>query len=103
MIDVSVLWSNGENAALDQEYYLNKHIPMLRELLGDKLKKVEVHRGVGGLTPGSEPPYLVMTHLQFESLDDFQAGFAEHGRQIQADEANFTNIPVQVQISEVVG
>lgn len=26
MIDVSVLWSNGENAALDQEYYLNKQI-----------------------------------------------------------------------------
>lgn len=102
MINVSVLWSNGENANLDQEYYLNKHIPMLRELLGDRLKKVEVHRGLGGLAPGSPPPYLVMTHLQFESLADFQEGFAEHGAQIQGDEPNFTNIPVQVQISEII-
>lgn len=102
MIDVTVLWANGENARLDQEYYLQKHIPMLRELLGDKLKKVEVERGLGGLEPNSPAPYLVMTHLVFDSLDDFQQGFAAHGDQIQADTPNFTNIPVQVQISEVV-
>lgn len=102
MIDVTVLWSNGAKAHLDQEYYLGKHIPMLRELLGDKLKKVEVQRGLGGLEPNSPPPYLFMTHLVFDSLEDFQEGFAAHGGQIEGDTPNFTDIPVQVQISEVV-
>jgi hypothetical protein len=61
MIDVTIMWSNAVDATFDHDYYLQKHIPMLGELLGDKLKKVEVASGIGGLEPGAPPPYVAIT------------------------------------------
>ncbi len=102
MISVTVMWRNGEDAAFDHDYYLGTHIPMLRELLGERLKGIQVDRGLGGLEPGAPPPYVAITRLQFDSMDDFQAAFGPHVATITGDEPNFTNIEVQVQISEVV-
>jgi uncharacterized protein (TIGR02118 family) len=102
MIDVTVMWSNADDATFDHDYYLQKHIPMLGELLGDNLKRVEVARGIGGLAPGAPPPYVAITHLYFDSVDAFQTAFGPHVEKITADEPNFTNIPIKVQISEVV-
>ena len=38
MIKVSVMYPNSEGAIFDIEYYCNKHIPRVEELLGDALK-----------------------------------------------------------------
>ena len=102
MIDVTIMWSNADDATFDHDYYLQKHIPMLGELLGDKLKRVEVVRGIGGLEPVAPPPYVAIAHLYFDSVDAFQTAFGPHVEKITGDERNFTNIPVKVQISEVV-
>lgn len=102
MISVSIMWPNGENASFDHDYYLGKHIPMLAKLLGDKLKKIEVDRGMGGREPGSPPAYVAITRLKFDSIEDFQTAFGPHADRVTGDESNFTNIEVQVQISEIV-
>ncbi len=101
-IKVSVMWANGDDATFDEDYYLQTHIPLLVELLGDALQKVEVDRGVGGLGPGAPPPYVAITQLHFDSVDTFQTAFGPHADKITGDEPNFTNIEVQVQISETV-
>ena len=44
----------------------------------------------------------MITHLYFDSLDDFQAAFGPNVEKITGDERNFTNIPARVQVSEVV-
>jgi uncharacterized protein (TIGR02118 family) len=75
MIDVIVMWPNADDATFDHDYYLQKHIPMLGELLGDKLTRVEVAKGIGGLEPGAPPPYVAITHLYFDSVDAFQTAF----------------------------
>ena len=51
--------------------------------------------------PGSRPAYTAMGHLYFESLDAFQAGFAQHGQTFMADVRNYTDIEPQIQISDV--
>jgi uncharacterized protein (TIGR02118 family) len=91
-----------DGRGVDHDYYVQTHIPMLVEVLGDKLKKVEVNRGMGGREPGSPPPYLAITHLHFDSVDDFQTAFGPYAERITGDEPNFTNIEVKVQVSEVV-
>ena len=102
MISVTVMWPNGDDATFDHDYYQNKHIPMLGELLGDKLKRIEVDRGLGGLDPGAPPPYVAITHLHFDSVEAVQTALGPHIETITGDEPNFTNIQVKVQISEVV-
>jgi hypothetical protein len=53
VIDVTVMWPDTDDATLYYDYYLQKHLPMVEELLGDKIEKVEVARGVGGPRAGS--------------------------------------------------
>lgn len=61
----------------------------------------EVHRGLGGLEPGSAPLFLCVASMKFETIEEFQSGLQKHGEELMADVPNFTNIEPQFQISEV--
>jgi uncharacterized protein (TIGR02118 family) len=101
MIKVSVLYPNGERNVFDMKYYLAKHIPLVRRLVGAALKKVEVEEGLGGLAAGSPPAYLAVGHLFFDSVQTFQAAFEPHAAEITGDIPNYTNTKPTIQISEV--
>nr|PZN77372.1 MAG: EthD family reductase [Pseudomonadota bacterium] len=81
--------------------YLNRHIPLVRRLLGSALKGVQVERGISGGTPGSSAPFFVLVHLTFDSLDAFQAAFGPHAAAIQQDIPNYSSVTPIVQVSEV--
>ena len=101
MIKVSVFYPNREGSKFDMNYYCNSHMPMVREKLGSACKGAAVEQGLSGAAPGSRPAYTAMGHLYFESLDAFQAGFAQHGQTFMADVRNYTDIEPQIQISDV--
>ncbi len=101
MIKVSVLYPNHEGSTFDMAYYCDRHIPMVRRLLGAALKAVAVEQGVAGAAPGSPPPYLALGHLLFESLEAFQTAWGPKAQEIVADVPNYTNAQPTIQISEV--
>jgi uncharacterized protein (TIGR02118 family) len=101
MITVTVLYPNKEGAKFDMSYYLAKHIPMVKKLLGPALKGVIVEQGIGGGAPGSKPTYSVTCHLRFDSVESFQAAFAPHAGSVQADVRNYSAVEPIVQVSEV--
>jgi uncharacterized protein (TIGR02118 family) len=101
MIKVSVLYPNREGSRFDISYYCNKHMPMVKRLLGPVLKSVAVEQGIGSQAPGSPAPYLAIGHLQFDSVEAFQTSFGPHAQEIMSDIPNYTNTQPVVQISEV--
>ena len=101
MIKVSVLYPNASDVKFDMAYYLDRHMPMVRELLGGALKGTTVEQGLAGGQPGVAAPYVALCHLSFDSVDAFQAVFDKHSAQILADITNYTNAQPQVQISQV--
>ena len=101
MIQVSVLYPNGEGSKFDISYYCEKHIPMVKQLLGKALKHVAVEHGIGGMEPGSRASYLAMGHMQFDSVAAFQTSFGPHAQQIVGDIPNYTNTQPIIQVSEV--
>lgn len=101
MIKVSVLYPYTEGAAFDMDYYLTKHIPMVREKLGAACKGASVEHGLAGGAPGTSPTYIAMGHLLFESVEAFQAAFGPHTAEIVGDVPNYTPIEPILQISEV--
>lgn len=101
MIRVSVLYPNGDDINFNIDYYLDTHIPMAGELIGEALKGANIDYGMASANPEEKAPYIVMAHLLFESVEAFQNAFGPHAEKIMADLPNFTNsIPV-IQISEV--
>ena len=101
MLKVSVLYPKGKDTKFDMSYYLDRHIPMVRQLLGAYLKGVSVEQGISGVQPGSSPSYVAMGHLLFESLADFQSSFGVHAQPIVEDVPKYTNSEPIIQISEV--
>ena len=101
MITVTVLYPNNESAKFDLDYYLSRHIPMVKRLIGGPLKNVVVEQGLGGAAPGSKAAYSVVCHLRFDSVEAFQQSFGPHAAAIQGDVRNYSNVEPTVQISDV--
>jgi uncharacterized protein (TIGR02118 family) len=101
MVKISVYYPNSAGVRFDINYYVNKHIPMVRQKIGPALKGVAVEQGIAGGTPGAPPPYVAVGHLAFDSVDAFQAAFAAHAEAIMADVSNYTNVQPIIQIGEV--
>ncbi|HEY2591632.1 MAG TPA: EthD family reductase [Steroidobacteraceae bacterium] len=101
MITVNVLYPNKDGAKFDMGYYLGKHIPMVKKLLGPALKGVVVEQGMSGAAPGTKAEYAVVCHLRFDSVEAFEAAFAPHAAQVQGDVRNYASEAPVIQLSEV--
>jgi uncharacterized protein (TIGR02118 family) len=101
MVKVSVFYPYRKGTHFDIEYYCNRHIPLVRRLVGAALKGVNVEHGLCGEEPGSPPAYAALGHLLFDSVEAFQAGFGPHAQEIMADIPNYTKVEPAIQISEV--
>ena len=103
MIKVSVFYPAEGNPRFDMDYYLQKHIPMVKEKLGAAMKSISVDVGLGGGAPDQPAPFLAMAHMRFESVDAFQGAFGPHAGEIMSDIPNYTDIQPLLQVSEIQG
>lgn len=101
MIRVSILYPNKPGSRFDLDYYLNTHMPMAIEALGDALKGVSVEQGLTGDAPDAPPLYVVMCHFLFDSVESFMSAFMPHAAALQGDIPNYTDVEAGIQISEV--
>jgi uncharacterized protein (TIGR02118 family) len=101
MIKVSVFYPHSASAKFDMKYYVDKHMPMVRQKLGAACKGTSVEQGVAGGAPGTQPTYTAMGHLLFDSVEAYQGAFAPHAKTIMADIPNYTTIQPVIQVSEV--
>jgi uncharacterized protein (TIGR02118 family) len=103
MMLVSVMYPSGAGTKFDTDYYVQKHIPLVKARWKDMgLQDARIVHGIG--TPSGAPPtYQVMALLTFKSLQDFQKAAAKHGEEIFADIPKFTNVQPVVQFNEALG
>jgi len=101
MIKVSVIYANASGATFDIGYYVNNHMPMVRERLTPALRGMQVEHGLGGVEPGSTPAFLAFGHLIFDTVEAFHAAFAPHAEEILGDIPNYTNVQPIVQLSDI--
>ena len=102
MIKVSVMYPHKEGARFDHAYYRDKHMPLVKEKMGDACKYYTVDKGLAGGTPGAPATYVGMCHIFCDSVESFQAGFGPNAKEIMGDIANYTDLSPVIQISEVV-
>ena len=101
MIKVGVFYPYKEGSRFDMKYYLEKHLPMVRQKLGGAVKSMGVEQGIAGGTPGAPITYQVIAHMICESVEAFQSAFGPQAATIMADVPNYTDLQPIVQISEV--
>lgn len=101
MIRVNVMYPKKDAGTFDYNYYLNKHVPMVKEKVGPAIKRAEIYKGISGAA-GSPEPYVTIGSLWFESIQAFEQSFGPHANEIMGDIPNFTNIQPTIQIEELL-
>jgi len=102
MVKVSVLYPHTEGARFDHAYYRDRHMPLLKQRMGDACLYYTVDKGMAGGAPGAPAPFIGMCHIFCESADAFQKAFGPHAAEIMGDITNYTDLQPIIQISEVV-
>lgn len=92
MIKTTLLYPRHEGARFDFNYYEASHLPMVRVRLGSALKHISIDKGVAGGAQNAPTPFLVLAHMRFNSVEEFQQAMAPHLEFIMNDVANFTDI-----------
>jgi uncharacterized protein (TIGR02118 family) len=95
------MYPAGEGATFDRDYWLQTHMPLVANALGDKLERWEADICLDGGDGAGTPPFLAIAHMFFDSVETFQAGMAEKGGEILGDIPNYTNTNPQLLVSEV--
>jgi uncharacterized protein (TIGR02118 family) len=101
MFKATIMYPPTPSGRFDMTYYVDKHMPMVKEKIGDSCVGFTVESGIAGGAPGSPAPYVAIGALLFESMEIFGATMAQHGAEIMADIANYTDSHPVTQISEV--
>ena len=102
MIRVTVLYAREKGKTFDIDYYITKHMPLVRRKLDPYgLKKAQVDKSVGKSDDGLSP-YFAITSLYFDSVADFKKGFSAATPDLLKDLPNYTDVAPVVQLSEVV-
>ncbi|WP_299683660.1 EthD family reductase [uncultured Dokdonia sp.] len=101
-VKVTILYPNSDGTTFDMDYYSNKHMPMVADLMGEALKGLRIDTGISGRTPDDPIPYLAIGYLYFDSLEAYQEAFAPVAEKIVTDIPNYTNTRPIIQISEIV-
>jgi len=104
MIRVLVLYPQEEGSTFDHAYFMEKHLPMVKERLEPLgLLRIEVDKGISATDPNAPAPYSVMNSLMFNTVEEVHQAFMAEGRAVMGDTPNYTNVKPIIQINEIVG
>ncbi len=104
MIRLQAFYPNTDEGWFDHDYYVNKHAPVVHELLDPfGLVSFEVSRGTESLNEGEDAAYTCVVTCTFESREAMNEGFSgERQERLLNDIPNFTNVEPIIQVSEVL-
>ncbi|MCE6992521.1 EthD family reductase [Dyadobacter sp. CY323] len=103
MICLTILYPETGEAKFGLDYYLNVHIPLVREKLQPEgLISIDLEQGLAGGLPGTPPIYAAIGKLNFETPEALQSALAIHGPELMADIPNFTKSQPLMQLSRII-
>jgi hypothetical protein len=107
---LSMYYMSGNEAKFDRMEYREKHVPLLREIYGDSLDRIELRtapprerKRLQGHTqaPVPEPPVLAVESLWIRKLDAYAAATRDAGNRIAEDMGKITKARVTLEYEEL--
>jgi uncharacterized protein (TIGR02118 family) len=100
-VSVQVLYPVGEDTTFDYDYYLNQHMAIVGDVIGEHIESTLVTKGLAG-GPGAPAGYHAIATIVFANQSALDAALASVDPALE-DIPNFTNTKPQMLIGEVVG
>jgi uncharacterized protein (TIGR02118 family) len=84
-----------ENGRFDEAYYLDHHLPLAIEILGDYVQDYRTYREVR--FGGKAPKYILVTEIDFATREDFEKAMTTpRMAELKADGPNYTDLKTVV-------
>jgi uncharacterized protein (TIGR02118 family) len=102
MISVVVLYPNKVGSKFDLDYYVHRHLPLVRnrlEPMGMRSMAYTVECAMDRLAPSQA--YRLSAELRFDDMNSARRALQAHGPETQADIPNFTDVTPVILIGEV--
>ena len=101
MVRLTVLYPKTDSSQFDLSYYLDTHIPLVKERLTPfGLTGVDMQEALAG--GDAHPPYAMITGLAFNTTDELEQGMGTHGAELLGDIPNFTDVQPITQVCRVL-
>ena len=99
MISVVVLYPNKAGSKFDLDYYVRRHLPLVRDRLQPMGMRSLTYTVEHAMDPKAPPQaYRLSAELRF---DDMESATRAHGPETQADIPNFTDVAPVILIGEI--
>ena len=97
---ITVLYPAKDNEGFDHEFYKKRHAPLIKDILGPALHKIEVRKGVG-TNDGSPPQYIAVISIWIADWDAYEKAMVGRTQELIDEVPLFTKQMPQMQIDEV--
>jgi uncharacterized protein (TIGR02118 family) len=102
MISVMVLYPNKPGSRFDMDYYVDRHLKLVRERLAPMGMRSMTYIAEAALDPSAGPQtYRLVADLRFDDMEATRRALEAHGPETQTDIANFTDVEPIILIGEV--
>jgi uncharacterized protein (TIGR02118 family) len=101
MISVMVLYPNEPGSHFDIDYYVNRHLKLVRDRL-EPLGMRSMTFAIEAATDLAATPqaFRLVADLRFDDIAATRRALSAHGAETQADIPNFTNVAPVILIGE---
>jgi uncharacterized protein (TIGR02118 family) len=99
---ITVLYPAKDNDAFDFEFYLRRHVPLIRDILGDSLDRIEVRKGASSQDGAGSPTYTCVISIWIKDWPAYERAIAARASELIAEVPLFTKVMPVMQIDEVI-
>jgi uncharacterized protein (TIGR02118 family) len=97
---ITVLYPAKDNASFDFQFYLRRHVPLIEDILGKSLHRLEVRRGQPA-ADGTAPLYTAVISIWIADWAAYEAAMAARAKELIDEVPLFTKVMPIIQTDEV--
>jgi uncharacterized protein (TIGR02118 family) len=98
---INILYPAKDNDAFDFDFYLRRHVPLIKDILGASLHRLEVRKGVSA-QDGGKPAYTCVISIWIADWPAYEKAIAARAPELIAEVPLFTKVMPQIQTDEVI-
>jgi uncharacterized protein (TIGR02118 family) len=97
---ITVFYPSKDNDTFDHEFYRTRHAPLIENILGKSLHRIEVRRGLPA-PDGTPPLYTAVISIWIADWDAYEKAMAVRAQELIDEVPLFTKVMPSFQTDEV--
>ena len=99
---ITILYPAKDNDAFDFDFYLRRHVPLIKDILGPSLHRIEVRKGASGQDPTAAPTYTCVISIWIADWPAYEKAIAARASELIAEVPLFTKVMPLIQVDDVI-